>query len=175
VIVDPGAYYFRSLQYAGSHVAWDGLRNLIIDLQGSDLYFSFPLVSGITITNSMNLVLQNFTADHDPLPFTQVRVISVDAAQRRIRFAVDGTWQNPSLLNAVFDAPKTSFQGIEVHMFRKRPSSRRCATHERRRPRWERSIHELRQIRPATLRARSSRKSGPETSPFWVCALDPVR
>jgi hypothetical protein len=118
VIAEPGAYYFRTLQYAGSHVGWDGLRNLIIDLQGSDLYFSFPLVNGITITNSTNLVLQNFAADYDPLPFTQVRVISVDAALRRIRFAVDGTWQNPSILNAVFDAPKTSFQGIEVHMFR---------------------------------------------------------
>ena len=40
VIADPGAYYFLSLQYSGSHVAWSQLSNLTIDLQGSDLYFT---------------------------------------------------------------------------------------------------------------------------------------
>lgn len=44
VIADPGAYYFRSLQFSGAHVAWTELSNMTIDLQGSDLYFSFPLV-----------------------------------------------------------------------------------------------------------------------------------
>jgi hypothetical protein len=116
VIADPGAYYFQSLQYSGSHVAWNGLSNITIDLQGSDLYFSFPLVSGITITNSTNLVLENFTADYNPLPFTQVRVVSVDAAQRQIHFAVDGGWQSPSALNALFAV--TPNQGVELHMFR---------------------------------------------------------
>ena len=116
VIADRGAYYFRSLQYSGAHVAWDKLSNLTIDLQGSDLYFSFPLVTGISITNSTNLVVQNFTADYDPLPFTQVRVVSVDAGQRRIQFAVDGGWQNPSVLNALFGIVPN--QGVEVHMFR---------------------------------------------------------
>src|SRR6516225_405025 len=73
VIADSGSYYFLSLQYSGSHVAWNGLSNMTIDLQGSDLYFTHPLVSGMTITNSTNLVLENFTADYDPLPFTQMR------------------------------------------------------------------------------------------------------
>jgi hypothetical protein len=118
VIADPGAYYFSSLQYSGAHVAWDSLSNLTIDLQGSDLYFSFPLVSGMTITNSTNLVLENFTADYNPLPFTQVRVVLVNSAQQSIQFAVDGNWQNPSVLNAVFAAPPTSFQDIQVHIFR---------------------------------------------------------
>ena len=118
VIANPGAYYFRSLQYSGAHVGWDSLSNLTLDFQGSDFYFSNPLVSGIVITNSTNLVLENFTADYDPLPFTQVRVVSVDGVQRLIRFAVDGAWQNPTLLNAVFAASGTSFQSIEVHIFR---------------------------------------------------------
>ena len=118
VIADPGAYYFRSLQYSGTHVGWDGLKDLTIDFQGADLYFSFPLANGITISNSQNLVLENFTADYDPLPFTQVRVVSVDGVQRLIRFALDGASQNPTLLNAVFAAPTSSFQSIEVHMFR---------------------------------------------------------
>ena len=46
--------------------------------------------------------VENFTADYNPLPFTQVRAVSVDALQWCIQFAVDGAWQNPSLLNAVF-------------------------------------------------------------------------
>jgi len=126
VIADPGAYYFQSLQYlvststqyGGAHVAWDSLSNITIDLQGSDLYFSNPLVGGMSITNSTNVVLENFTADYDPLPFTQVRVTSVDAAHRQIQFAVDGNWQNPSILNPVFGLPPNNFQAVEVHIFR---------------------------------------------------------
>src|ERR1043166_8071160 len=126
VIADRGAYYFQSLQYlvststqyGGAHVAWDNLGNMTIDLQGSDLYFSHPLVGGMVITNSTNLVLENFTADYDPLPFTQVRVTAVDAAHRQIQFAVDGNWQNPSALNPVFALPSNNFQAVEVHIFR---------------------------------------------------------
>jgi hypothetical protein len=115
VIADPGAYYFLSLQFAGAHVAWNGLSNLTIDLQGSGLHFSFPLAGGISITNGTNIVLQNFTVDYDPLPFTQVRVVSVNPAQQQIQFAVDGNWQNPSVLNAVFNV---SGVGVDVHIFR---------------------------------------------------------
>ena len=119
VIADPGAYYFRSLQYAGAHVAWDKLSDLTIDLQGSDFYFSFPLTQGILITHSTNIVFENFTADYDPLPFTQVRVVSVNPTQQSIQFAVDGNWQNPTALNAVFPfVPSTYGFGVEVHMFR---------------------------------------------------------
>lgn len=119
VIADTGAYYFQSLQFAGAHVAWDKLNSLTIDLQGSDLYFSHPLVGGMIITNSTNLVLENFTADYNPLPFTQVRVVSVNPAQQSIQFAVDGNWQNPSVLNQVFPAiPNAYGYGIEVHIFR---------------------------------------------------------
>ena len=115
VIADPGAYYFLSQQYAGTHLAWDKLSNLTLDLQGSDLHFTFPLASGISLTNATNIVLQNFTVDYDPLPFTQVRVVSVNPAQQQIQFAVDGNWQNPSVLNAVFSVPNG---GVDVHIFR---------------------------------------------------------
>ena len=119
VIADTGAYYFQSLQSPGTHVAWDSLSNLTIDLQGADLYFSHPLVQGILITHATNIVVQNFTMDYNPLPFTQVRVVSVDPLRQQIQFAVDGNWQNPSVLNAVFPAvPAVYGFGIEVHMFR---------------------------------------------------------
>ncbi len=115
VIVDPGAYYFNSLQNTSSHVTLAQIKDLTIDLQGSDLYFSFPLLTGIIVTHATNVVVQNFTTDYDPLPFTQVRVTSVDPVQRRFRFAVDGNWQNPSVLNAAYSAINGS---IEVHFFR---------------------------------------------------------
>jgi hypothetical protein len=119
VVADTGAYYFLSLQDSGAHVAWDKLSNLTIDLQGSDLYFSHPLVNGMVITNSTNIVVENFTVDYAPLPFTQVRVVSVNPAQQSIQFAVDGNWQNPSALNAVFATiPNEYGVGVEVHIFR---------------------------------------------------------
>ncbi len=85
----------------GPNLTWDQLHDLTIDLQGSDLYFSVPLVSEILITCCTNIVLENFTADYNPLPFTQVRVVSVNGKQRHVQFEVDGAWQNPSVLNAV--------------------------------------------------------------------------
>jgi hypothetical protein len=126
VIADTGAYYFLSLQDSDSHVAWDSLANLTIDLQGSDLYFSHSLVNGILITNSSNFVLENFTTDYNPIPFTQVRVVSVNPAQQTIQFAVDGNWQNPSVLNAVFATGASELgAGVEVHIFRNgRPAPR---------------------------------------------------
>ena len=119
VIADPGAYYFLNLQNSGAHLVWDSLANLTIDLQGSDLYFSHSLVNGILITNSNNIVLENFTTDYNPIPFTQVRVVSVNPAQQTIQFAVDGNWQNPSVLNAVFATGASEYgAGVEVHIFR---------------------------------------------------------
>jgi hypothetical protein len=116
VIADPGAYYFLSQQYPGGpHVQCDSLSNLTIDLQGSDLIFTLPLGAGISFSNATNIVVQNFTVDYDPLPFTQVRVVSVNAAQQQIQFAVDGDWQNPTALNATFAVPGG---GVDVHFFR---------------------------------------------------------
>jgi len=115
VIADPGAYYFLSQQYAGTHLAWANLSNLTLDLQGSDLHFTFPVATGISLTNATNIALQNFTVDYDPLPFTQVQVLSVNPAQQQIQFAVAGNWQNPSVLNEVFSIPNGS---VDVHIFR---------------------------------------------------------
>jgi hypothetical protein len=117
VIADPGVYYFQTLQTSSAHVAWSFLKNLTINFQGSDLYFAHPLQSGMFFANSTNLILENFTADYNPLPFTQVRVVGVNAAEGQIQFAVDGAWQNPSVLNAVF-AVVTNGMAVEVHMFR---------------------------------------------------------
>lgn len=44
-------------------------------------------------------------------------MVGVNAAEGQIQFAVDGAWQNPSVLNAVF-AVVTNGMAVEVHMFR---------------------------------------------------------
>jgi len=117
VIADPGAYYFRSVGTGKAHVLLNVLTNVTIDLQGSDLYFGLPFNDGILVANSSNLVLKNFTADYDPLPFTQVRVVSVDAAQRTIHFSVEPGCQDASALNAVF-AAVPDVGSVEIHVYR---------------------------------------------------------
>jgi hypothetical protein len=118
VIADPGAYYFRSLQVPTAHVVWNGLSDITINLQRADLYFTNTFASGIIIQHGSQVVLENFTADYDPLPFTQARVLTVDPAQRKIQFATAGGWRNPSALNAVFNVPSAGPSGIELHIFR---------------------------------------------------------
>ena len=74
VIADPGAYYFLSLQYSGAHVAWDKLSNLTIDLQGSELYFSSPLVSGLMRTGRDSF--QKCSVSGSPGPTIGMRNVS---------------------------------------------------------------------------------------------------
>jgi hypothetical protein len=106
VIADKGTYYFLSLQSSGGHVQLGGnpitpfVSNLTIDFQGSDLIFTHPLLFGISLFAASNVVLQNFTADYQPLPFTQVRVVAVDPLTARIQYSVEPGWQDPSAFNS---------------------------------------------------------------------------
>ena len=109
VIADQGAYYFLGAGITGLNQ----VNNTTIDFQGSDLYLTH-LNAGISVSNSTNLVLQNFTIDYTPPPFTQVRVVSVDPANRRIQFSVEPGWQDPSIFNNYTVAPAY----LEVHVFR---------------------------------------------------------
>jgi uncharacterized protein (TIGR03437 family) len=121
VIADKGAYYFSSLQQPSVHVGLGAPRNLTIDLQGSDLYFTHILANGIA-TGGTNLTLQNFTIDYLPLPFTQVQVTSVNAAQESIQYAPLPGWSDPGVFNSLQGS--NGWDGdVEVHMFRSgRPS-----------------------------------------------------
>lgn len=108
VTVDPGAYYFLSLQFPGFHVVLTRANNMTIDFQGSDLFLARTQRIGIALTDSTNTVLKNFTMDFIQLPFTQLSVTSVDPAQRQIQFQVPAGWQHPS----VFNTPQTT-SGVE--------------------------------------------------------------
>src|ERR1700758_4997496 len=53
------------------------LQNVVIDLNGSDLFFSQPYNEAVTINDCQNLTLENFSIDYTTLPFTQLLVQSI--------------------------------------------------------------------------------------------------
>jgi hypothetical protein len=124
VIADKGSYYFLSLQNPIAHVQLGGnsetpdVHDLTIDFQGSDLIFTHTLQTGIWLWYDTNVVLENFTADYQPLPFTQVRVTSVDTANAKFQYSVQPGWVDPSTFNSAQPSPGTGPVGIEVHLFR---------------------------------------------------------
>lgn len=117
IVANPGSYYFLSLAYPYCQVALYGADNITIDFQGSELIFTYPLQQGIILGYSTRAVLQNFSVDYQPLPFTQVRVTSVNAAQAQIQYAVDGAWQDPTAFNSAHKTPGAEFT-VEAVVFR---------------------------------------------------------
>jgi hypothetical protein len=124
VIADPGTYYFLSMQFPGVHVqlgsnpATPFVSGLTIDFQGADLIFTHPLANGLALWSVSDVVLQNFTADYQPLPFTQVRVISVDPATARIQYSVEPGWQDPTAFNSAQPLPGLTFPPVELMVYR---------------------------------------------------------
>jgi filamentous hemagglutinin family protein len=118
VVADPGSYYFLSRACTWCHVQLFGVNDITIDLQGAELVFTYPLQSGIYLAFSNNTTLQNFSVDYQPLPFTQVRVVSVDAAQATIQYAVEPGWQDPTAFNSAQVTPGLPDLFVTVHMFR---------------------------------------------------------
>jgi hypothetical protein len=96
ITVDPGSYYFLSLQFPDRHVLLSSLNNLVIDFRGSDLYLDRSQRIGISLVDSVNTTLKNFTIDFLRLPFTQVSVTSVDILRRQVQFVVPSGWQPPA-------------------------------------------------------------------------------
>ena len=85
---DPGAYYFLSLRNPSTHSLLTSVSKLTIDWQNSDLVFHSSNTSAVQRSNCSNLVMQNFTADYQQLPFTQVTVTSVSADTQTFNFAI---------------------------------------------------------------------------------------
>ena len=124
VSADPGTYYFLSLQTGNAHVQLGSnpltpsVNNLTIDFQGANLIFTHPLIHGIMLWSVTNVVLENFTADYQPLPSTQVRVVSVDTAAARIQYTVEPGWQDPSAFNSAQLPQGTTFPAVEMSVYR---------------------------------------------------------
>ena len=118
VIADPGSYYFLSLGCPACHLSLLGQNNRTVDFQGAQLIFTHPLQGAIYLGYSANFVFENFSVDYQPLPFTQVRVTSVNAAQAQIQYALDGNWQDPTTFNSAQRTPGAEAIIVEVHIFR---------------------------------------------------------
>jgi len=101
ITADKGAYYFLTPQLSDRYLVFSNLNNITIDLQGSDLYLAQSHLMGLDVHDGTNLTLANFTIDYTQLPFTQVRVTSVNPAGRTIQYTPLPNYQLPSAFNTV--------------------------------------------------------------------------
>ena len=99
LVADPGNYYFLSLHNANTHVLVSGVSNLTIDFQNSNLLFKSSNVAAIQCTNCTTVTLQGFTTDYLQLPFTQVTVASVNAANQSFSYQTIAGYQDPVAFN----------------------------------------------------------------------------
>src|SRR5262249_43382911 len=94
IVADPGTYYFLSV-VANTHAFVVGIDNMTIDFHGANLIFTQPLYYGLIVYSSTNATVQNLTADFQPLPFTQLRVVAVDVPNSQIQYTVEPGYQDP--------------------------------------------------------------------------------
>jgi uncharacterized protein (TIGR03437 family) len=101
VIADRGRYYFLTQNGDYHHAVLNGVNNVTVDLQNSDLYFAHGAVIAIHVVNSTNVSLKNFTVDYQQLAYTQLTVTSVNAATKTISFQPLSNYALPSSFNSV--------------------------------------------------------------------------
>jgi uncharacterized protein (TIGR03437 family) len=118
VTVDRGSYYFLSQNSTFQHVFLNGITNVTVDLQYSDLYFANRNILGLQLANCVNVTLKNFTADYLQLPFTQVTVTGVNASARTLNFAQSGNYPLPSVFNSLTLPSGYVDDGYFVFVFR---------------------------------------------------------
>lgn len=118
VTADRGSYYFLVPNSVYQHVFLEGIANMTIDLQYSDLYFAGRNLLGIQLASCSNLTLKNFTVDYLQLPFTQVTVTAVNAASRTVNFTPLKSYPLPSAFNSYTPAPGAIDDGYFVFAFR---------------------------------------------------------
>ncbi len=101
IIADPGSYYFLTGHANGRFLSFGSLRNQILDFNGSDLYFASGNWIGIECDGCNNVQFKNFSLDAVQLPFTQVRVTSVDSGRARISYATIDGWEPAANFTAI--------------------------------------------------------------------------
>lgn len=118
VVANQGTYYFLNTLESNAHVGLRQIDNMTIDFHGADLIFAHPLYYGIIVYYSTNAVLQNFTADYRPLPFTQVRVDAIDVPAKQIQYTVQSGWAAPATLNSISGPGGLGPALVDIHVFR---------------------------------------------------------
>jgi uncharacterized protein (TIGR03437 family) len=99
VTADRGAYYFLTLHNPQTHVLLNGVSNLTLDFQNSDLYFQQSNRGAILCQSCVSVTMQNFTVDFLQLPFTQVTIKAVNSTGRMLTFDTIPGYQAPSDFN----------------------------------------------------------------------------
>jgi uncharacterized protein (TIGR03437 family) len=98
IVANQGAYYLLNPQTSYAYVSIVGTSNLTIDFQGSDLYVAKPYGwSAFFAAGNNGLVMQNFTVDYIQPEFTQLKVVSVNAAQGQFQYTVQPGYVDPGV------------------------------------------------------------------------------
>jgi uncharacterized protein (TIGR03437 family) len=101
ITADRGSYYFLTGHPFGRFFSFQSLQNLIFDFNGSDLYFANGNWIGLECDGCNNVQFKNFTLDSLQLPFTQLRVTSVDTAAHHISYATIQGWEPATNFNQI--------------------------------------------------------------------------
>lgn len=171
VILDPGTYYFNTLQFTDRHVNFFQANNITLDFQNSELIFSQVQRLGLVCDQCTNFTIQNFRMDFLQLPFTQLRVTAVDASTRVLQYTVEPGWQDPSVFNSIRN-PYGLSENVYLFIFRGGQPAADLSRMEVRRPLgggqltiannggpWE-SFSALQRIRTGDLAVLTARASG---------------
>src|ERR1051326_4466726 len=118
VIADRGRYYFLTQNGDYHHAVLNGVNNVTVDLQNSDLYFAHGAVIAIHVVNSTNVSLKNFTIDYQQWAYTQLTVTSVNAATKTINFEPQSNYAPPSSFNSVTIPANYIDDGFFLFVFR---------------------------------------------------------
>lgn len=123
ITADRGAYWFLTPQASTSYLVLDHATDLLIDLQGSDIYLKQPFMTGFDLQFCERVALTNFTLDFMTLPFTQVRLSGVSG--RNISYDPLPGWPSPGSLTQLPAAAGAEFWGLVLRSGSVPPSTNR--------------------------------------------------
>ncbi len=123
ITADRGAYWFLTPQTSTSYLVLDHTIDLLIDLQGSDIYIKQPFMIGFDLQFCERVALTNFTLDFMTLPFTQVRLSGV--AGRNITYDLLPGWPSPVALAQVAAGANPEYWGLVLRNGTAPPSTNR--------------------------------------------------
>ncbi|HLJ49451.1 MAG TPA: right-handed parallel beta-helix repeat-containing protein [Bryobacteraceae bacterium] len=101
ITADPGVYYFLTPQASDRYLNLNAVKNLTIDLQGSDLYLKSAYFPAFVLVDCQNVTLTNFTVDLEQLPFTQLNLTGVSGNKRTISYSTLPGWPDATVFNNV--------------------------------------------------------------------------
>jgi hypothetical protein len=102
--LDKGNYYLLTNELSSAVLVFPNLSNMTIDLAGSTFYFVGPqLPNGLELYYCTGVTLTNFTVDYLHPPYTHVKLASVDAVNRLLKYQLLPGWPDPATFNSLTD------------------------------------------------------------------------